>query len=172
MIKDDKQLAYSKEWAEKFASANRKIKANEEKRLKDPDGWQLIQDSNDALRQKLVDEIVEYEMLAAHNPNEPITLQVECMNKITDLLIKARIAFKITKKELAALCERSEEQIKLFEDKDYQNATFLDFLAVSDALGVEIIDGKFIAKMDEFYLKRLEAMRSSENMDAGLKAAS
>ena len=48
----------------------------------------------------------------------------------------------------------------------------MDFLAVSDALGVEIIDGKFLAKMDEFYLKRLEAMRSSENMDAGLKAAS
>lgn len=94
------------------------------------------------------------------------------MNKISDLLIKARIAFKITHKELAALCERSEEQIKLFEHKDYQNATFMDFLTVSDALGVEIIDGKFIATLDEFYLKRLEAIRASENIDAGLKAAS
>ncbi len=172
MIKDDKQLAYSQEWAEKFAEANRKLRANEEKRLKDPDGWQLIQDSNDALRQKLVDEIVEYEMLAAHNPNEPITLQVECMNKISDLLIKARIAFKITPKELAALCGHTEEQIKLFEDKDYQNATFLDFLAVSDALGVEIIDGKFIAKMDEFYLKRLEGIRQAASINAELQTAS
>jgi hypothetical protein len=63
MIKDDKQLANSLEWVEKFAEANRKLKANEEKRLKDPDGWQLIQDSNNALRQKLLDEITEYEEL-------------------------------------------------------------------------------------------------------------
>lgn len=35
MIKDDKQLAYSQEWAEKFAEANRKLRANEEKRLRD-----------------------------------------------------------------------------------------------------------------------------------------
>jgi hypothetical protein len=63
MIKNDKQLIYSKEWAEKFAEANRKLRANEKKRQKDPDGWQLIQDSNKALQQKLLDEIAEYEML-------------------------------------------------------------------------------------------------------------
>ncbi len=172
MIKNDKQLIYSKEWAEKFAEANCKLRVNEEKRQKDPDGWQLIQDSNKALQQKLLDEIAEYEMLVFHNPNEPISLKVECMNKISNLLIKARIAFKITQKELAALCSRTEEQIKSFEDKDYQNASFLDFLAVADTLGVEIVDGKFVAKMDDFYLERLVAMRQAENVDASFKAAS
>lgn len=63
-------------------------------------------------------------------------LKVQCMNKISQLLIKAIIAFKITQKELGALCNRTEEQIKSFEDKDYQNASFIDFLAVRDALGV------------------------------------
>ncbi|BAZ16552.1 hypothetical protein NIES4071_84290 [Calothrix sp. NIES-4071] len=51
MIKDDEQLAYTKELASKFEEANRKLKANEEKRRLDPDGWQLIQDSNQAENQ-------------------------------------------------------------------------------------------------------------------------
>lgn len=172
MIKDDKQLEYSKEWAEKFALANEKIRANSEKKLKDPEGWQLIQDSNNALRQKLITEIEEYELLIDHQPSKAVNLECECINKISDLLIKARIAFKITQKELAALCDRTEEQIKSFEEKDYQNASFLDFLAVADALGVEINQSKFIAKMDDFYIKRLMAMRQSENLSIPLQQAS
>ena len=146
MIKNDKQLKYSKEWVEKFEKTNRKLFLNEQKRLKDPEGWQLMQDSNNSLRSSLVDEIEEYEALIAHNEDEPIVLQVESMNKLSDLLIKARIAFKITQQELAALCDFTTEQIQLFEDKDYQNASYLDFLAVANALGVEIVDGKFVAE--------------------------
>jgi hypothetical protein len=172
MIKNNKQLEYSKEWAEKFAEANRKLQANEEKRQKDPEGWQLLQDSNNALRQKLLNEITEYEMLIVHNPNEPLTMQVECMNKISDLLIKARIAFKITQKELAVLCARTEQQIKSFEEQDYQNASFLDFLAVSDALGIKAQDGKFFARMEEFYQDHLMAMREAEKMELSLREAS
>jgi hypothetical protein len=171
MIKNDKQLAYSKEWAQKFELCNLNLRNNEEKRLKDPDGWQLFQDSNDALRQKLLDEINEYEMLVAHNQDEPIILQVECINKISDLLIKARIAFKITQEELAVLCERAPEQIKSFEQKDYQNASLLDFWAVADALGVEINDNIFVAKMNDFYLKILRDIRQPQNVDQ-LQAAS
>jgi hypothetical protein len=162
MIKNDKQLAYSQEWAEKFASANRKLKGDEQRRLKDPDGWQLIQDSNDALKQKLIKEIAEYEALVTHDSNEPIKLECESIDEISDLLIKARIAFKITQQELAELCDRTYEQIKSFEDKDYQNASMTDFWAVADALGVEISDGKFVAQMHEFYLKRLSRMRQTE----------
>lgn len=54
MIKDDKQLTYTKELAIKFEEANQKLKANEEKRRLDLDGWQLIQDSKGAWRQKLI----------------------------------------------------------------------------------------------------------------------
>lgn len=121
-------------------------------------------------REDLQEPIAEYEALIAHNINEPITLKVECMNKISQLLIKARIAFKITQKELASLCNRTEEQIKFFEDKDYQNASFIDFLAVRDALGVEIVNDKFIAKIDDFYLEHLAAMRQTENIKEEVKA--
>lgn len=175
MIKDDKQLAYSKEWAEKFAEANLTLRANEEKRLKDPDGWQLIQDSNDALRQKLLDEITEYETLVAHDPEQPIVLSIENLDYLPDLLIKARIAMKLTQKELAAFCQRTEEEIKSFEDKNYQNASFLDFANALDVLGIKLVNGKFVAKMDDFYKQRLMNIRRESHLDSdlsGMKAAS
>ena len=172
MIKNDKQLKYSKEWAEKFEKTNHKLFLNEKKRLKDPEGWQLMQDSNNSLRSSLVDEIEEYEALIAHNPNNKIVLQINCMDELSDLLIKARIAFKITQEELAYLCDFNTEQIKLFEDKDYQNALLMDFLAVANALGVEIVDGKFVAELDDFFKQKLANIRLKNHLDDDMKAAS
>ena len=172
MIKDDKQLGYSKVWAEKFEKANRKLREDKEKQLKDPLGWQVMLDGNDSLRESIVDEIDEYEALIAHNPNNKIVLQIDCMDELSDLLIKARIAFKITQEELAYLCDFNTEQIKLFEDKDYQNASYLDFLAVANALGVEIVDGKFVAELDDFFKQKLAKTRIQNHLDDDMKAAS
>ncbi len=44
MIKNDKQLKYSKEWAEKFEKTNRKLFLNEEKRLKEGMLILIVQD--------------------------------------------------------------------------------------------------------------------------------
>ncbi|MEQ8997692.1 MAG: hypothetical protein RID53_14460 [Coleofasciculus sp. B1-GNL1-01] len=84
-------------------------------------------------------------------------------NKLSTLLIKARIAFKLTQKELAYLCDRTEDQIKAYEEENYNNATFLDFLAVIDALGIQLQSGRFCAALDEFYKERLAVARQSDN---------
>ncbi|MGB3654027.1 MAG: hypothetical protein WBA41_22845 [Rivularia sp. (in: cyanobacteria)] len=172
MIKDDKQLGYSKKWAEKFEKANRKLREDKEKQSSDPLGWQVMLDGNDSLRESIVDEIEDYEALIAHNPNNKIVLQINCMDELSDLLIKARIAFKITQQELAYLCDFTSEQIKLFEDKDYQNASYIDFLAVANALGVEIADGKFVADLDDFFRQKLASIRLQNHLDDEMKAAS
>ncbi|MUH00422.1 hypothetical protein F7734_52395 [Scytonema sp. UIC 10036] len=166
MIKDDKELAYSKEWVRKFTEANRKIKANKEKRLTDPDGWQLSQESNNALQQKILDEITEYEALVAHDPEKPIFLEIENLDYLPDLLIKARIAMKLTQRELAVFCQRTEEKIKSFEDKKYHNASFLDFANAIDVLGIKLVNGKFIAEMDDFYKQRLIDIRRDSELVA------
>lgn len=114
MIKDDFELSYSKELVLKFEEANRKIKANEENGRLDPDGWQMMQESNDALRSKIIAEIVEYEALVAHDPDKPVVLGIENLGYLSDLLIKARIAFKITHKELASFLRCTEEQTVAF----------------------------------------------------------
>lgn len=172
MIKDDKELAYTKELASKFEEANRKLKANQEKRHLDPDGWQLIQDSNQALRQKLISEVEEYEALEAHHPSQPLTLKIDDINYLPDVIIKARIALKLTQQELAILSDRTEEEIKAFEEKNYHNASFLDFLAVSNALGIKINNGTFTAHLDDFYQQELTNIRSQINCHTNLKAVS
>jgi hypothetical protein len=170
MIKDSQQYETTQHWVKKFTEAEIKMLEDEERKLCDPEGWLLIKDSYIVLRQKLLDEIAEYEALIAHDPSQPMSLFINDMDELSNLLIKARIAFKISQKELAGLCGLTEEKIKLYEDKDYQHASHLDFLAVSDALGFKIIEGKFVAKMHEFYLKRLENMRQT-NVNA-MQAAS
>lgn len=172
MIKNEHQYQVTKSWAEKFSTAIASLHQNEEKKNKDPDGWQLLLDSYQSQMKSLQDEIAEYEALIAHDPHQPVVLKVNDFSQISDLLIKARIALKISQKELAYLCERTEEQILNYEEKDYQNANFIDFLAVSDALGIQIQEGKFFAQLHEFYQDRLNAMRESYHLNAPVHVAS
>lgn len=173
MIKNDSQLEYSFEWVSKFEEANSKIRANSERKRLDPVGWQLIQESNDALRLKIVAEVVEYEALVAHDPDKPIVLEIESLDALSDLLIKARIAFKITHKELAVFLRCTEQQVEAFENEDYQNATYVDFLTAMDVFGLKLAEGKFVAKLEDYYKKRLMEIRSEPiNINVNMKKAS
>ncbi|MUH00860.1 hypothetical protein F7734_54770 [Scytonema sp. UIC 10036] len=130
----------------------------------------MSQDSNNALRQKLIDEIVEYETLVTHPPTNPLVLEISDMNDLPNLLIKARIAFKLTQQELAVLSDRTPAQIKAFEEKNYHNASFLDFLTISKVLGIQIINGEFVAQIDDFYKQELMNVRQEANLDISMKA--
>jgi DNA-binding XRE family transcriptional regulator len=163
MIKNEHEYQVTKKWAEKFARSIVTVRQNEEKRQNDPDGWQLLQDSYHSQLKTLQDELAEYETLISHDPNQPVILNLDDINKLSTLLIKARIAFKLTQKELADLCDRTEDQIKAYEEENYNNATFLDFLTVIDALGIQLQSGRFCASLDEFYKERLAVARQSDN---------
>ncbi len=91
----------------------------------------------------LQEEIAEYEKLFNCDKSQPIKIQVENFNKLADVLIKARIAAKISQKELADILGFEEQRIKECEDKDYQCASFCEILEVSAALGVEF-DNAFV----------------------------
>ena len=104
MIKNELEYNITKNWVEGMTRAMVPIamlEQDEHQKKNQPDVWQSHYDGVTSQREDLQEQIAEYEALIAHNPNELITLQVECMNKISQLLIKARIAFKITQKELA-----------------------------------------------------------------------
>ncbi len=163
MIKNDLEYSVTKSWIEKFGRTLAALEQDEEKKKKDPDGWQLHHDGVLSQLEELQKQIAEYENLIAHDPNQPVALKIDDINKLSDLLIKARIAFKITQKELAFLCDRTEEQIQAYEDKDYQNASFLDFLAVSDALGIQIQEGSFFAELYDFYKDRIAVIRHNSS---------
>ena len=172
MIKNDLEYDVTLSWVNGMGRAIAMLERDEEKKKKEPDIWQIHYDGVTSQRQDLQEQVTEYEALIAHNPNNKIVLQIDCMDELSDLLIKARIAFKITQQELAYLCDFTTEQIKLFEDKDYQNASYLDFLAVANALGVEIVDGKFVAELDDFFKQKLAKISIQNHLDDDYKAAS
>lgn len=64
-------------------------------------------------------------------------LEIENLDYLSDLLIKARIAFKISLHELAILLKCTEEQAKAFEHEDYQNASYVDVLAAMNVFGIK-----------------------------------
>ncbi|MCP2732459.1 DNA-binding protein [Limnofasciculus baicalensis] len=171
MIKNQIQYEFSQEQAAKFRWAIAGLQTDEAKRKRHPLDWQSLIDSHYSQLESLQNEITEYETLIAHNPNQAILLNIDEINQLSDLLIKARIALKITEKELAYLCNITEEQIKAYEDKNYNNASFIDFISVIDALGIQIQEGQFFAKLDEFSQEHLTAMRESENLNVPIPAS-
>lgn len=174
MIKSEHELIVTKSWVEKFQQAIISLHQNEEKRRTDPEGWRLLIDSYYAHIKNLQSEIGEYELLLNHNPIHPLVLQnVNIrLDEIGEILVKARIAQKITEKEIAALTQLTEEQIKEYEKKDYQNASFDTVIEVAEALGIKLQHCIVVSEINDFLRGELTKVRHPDNVDAEIKVAS
>lgn len=171
MIKNEQQYHVTKSWAERLETAIAGVHQNQEQKKNDPDGWQILLESYQIQLESLQDEIAEYETLNAHDHSQPVVLHINEINELSNVLIKARIAFKITQKEIAACSGITEQQIKNHEEKDYQNASFVDVLAVSDVLGIKIQQGAVVAELYDFYKEKLAALRECEHLTPQISAS-
>lgn len=173
MIKNEHQYQVTKSWVNKFQEAIINLHQNESKKQKDPEGWQLIIDSYFAQIRNLLDEIIEYENLVNHNPETPLVLSTKNvrLDDIGDILIKVRIAKKITEKELAILTNVTEEQIKEYEKKDYQNASFDTVLEVADALGIKLQHCTIVSEINSFMGEEIMKVRQTQHVDNSRIAA-
>lgn len=161
MIKNEHQYRVSQDWADKFERSLASLRQNEEKKNNDPDGWQLLQDSYQTQLNTIKQEIAEYETIINHDPKELVNLTIAYIDELSDILIKARIALKISQKELADLSGITESEIKSYEENDYQNARFIDAIAVSNALGIRIKKCDCVAELSDFYQERLAEIREA-----------
>ncbi len=137
MIKNELQYQVSQEWVSKFQKSLAAMEKDEERKKNDFERWELNRSALQSHLDTLHEEITEYEQLTSCDKKQPVKIQVESFNKLPDVLIKARIAAKMSQKELADILGIEEERIKECEHKDYQCASFLEILDVSEALGVE-----------------------------------
>lgn len=174
MIKNERQYQITKSWVNKFQEAIISLHQNESKKQTDPEGWQLIIDSYFAQIRNLRGEIVEYENLVSHNPETPLVLSTNNarLDDIGDILIKVRIAKKITEKELAILTNVTEEQIKEYEKNDYQNASFDTVLEVADVLGVKLQHCTVVSEINDFMDEKITKVRQAQHIDNSRIAAS
>jgi hypothetical protein len=158
MIKDELEYEVSQEWVEKFKRSIAAMDRDEEAKQKDFLKWDAGRGSLVCHLEKLEAEIAEYERLISCDKSQPIEIVVENLTKLPDALIKARIAAKMSEKELAEIVDIDEDRIKECERKNYQCAGFVEIIEIGFALGLEfktavmkvdfeqIEEGKKIAK--------------------------
>ena len=137
MIKDELQYEVSKEWVEKFTKTIAAMERDEEAKRKDFLRWESGRSVIQCHLNQLHEEIAEYERLINCDKSEPIEIVVESFNKLSEALIKARIAAKMSEEELAEILDIDPERIKEYEKKKYQNASLTEILDISLALGLE-----------------------------------
>lgn len=147
MIKNEKEYEYSKECASRFQESIFLLDQDEEMKQNSFERWQMNRDAKQYRLDKLQAEIAEYENLISHPSQTPIVLTLDDIYYLPQLLIKARIAAKLSQKELAALTSLTEEQIKYYEDKDYDGANFSDVMGVFLALEMKV-HGEFLIPLD------------------------
>lgn len=148
MIKNQQEYEYSQECARKFAYSLRMLEQDEELKKKDPQGWQLSWDVKQSHLMALSAEIAEYDRLTSHDSHTPIVLTLDDIDDLPQILIRARMAAKLSQKELADLAGLTEEQIKRYEDNDYEDASFLDVRFIIDALDIQIQKAEFLVPLD------------------------
>jgi ribosome-binding protein aMBF1 (putative translation factor) len=137
MIKDELQYEVSKEWVEKFTKTIAAMERDEEAKRKDFLRWESGRSVIQCHLDQLHEEIAEYERLINCDKSEPIEIVVENFNKLPEALIKARMAAKMSEEELAEILDIDPERIKDYEKKKYQNASLMEILEISLALGLE-----------------------------------
>lgn len=148
MIKDEKQYKFTQELAREFEASIAALERDEVRKKNDCDGWELIRSSLKCHLDKLKSEIAEYEMLTSHDRHTPIVLTLNDIDYLAQILIKTRMAAKLSQKQLADLAGLTEEQIKRYEDNDYEDASFLDVRFVINALEIEIKKCEFLVPLD------------------------
>ena len=156
MIKDELEYEVSKEWVEKFNKTIAAMERDEEAKRKDFLKWDAGRGSIQCHLDQLHEEIAEYERLMAWDKSKPIEIVVENFNKLSEALIKARMAAKMSEEELAEILDIDPEHIKEHEKKKYLNASLREILDISLALGLE-----FKTAVMQVDFEEIEAIKES-----------
>jgi transcriptional regulator with XRE-family HTH domain len=86
------------------------------------------------------------------------------------VLIKARIAAKIIQKELADRLGLEESRIKQYEDSDYQCASWVKIIEVTEALAVELKAACFVVDFQEMETRKKTLFKLVERQRNKLEA--
>lgn len=140
MILNDFEYQCTKERTEGFERALAMLKSpDNETRHKKPLLWKLHLDSVYSFLDDFTQQMREYESLTNWPSGNPIVFEIaELDDNIGRLLIKARLAAKISQKELADRLGIEEKVLQKYEDRDYQEVALVRVIEVMQALGIKI----------------------------------
>ncbi|HEV3342705.1 MAG TPA: helix-turn-helix transcriptional regulator [Pirellulales bacterium] len=131
MIKNERQYLITKAQMEKFARA---LAEGEAPMSGDPLLRKLEADAIRSQLEELGQQIEEYESLRSGRCG---VIQADSLEELPSALVKARIAARLSQKELSERLNLKEQQIQRYEATNYRSAS-LARLQVAKALGVEV----------------------------------
>ncbi len=159
MIKNKRQYRVTKAQAQKFQQALTKLtECSEETKQVNPLLWLAKKSAIESQLNDLYEEIKEYERLAQCSSSRPIALASGSIEALPKALIEARIAAKISQKELAIRLGIKEQQIQRYEATNYASVKLSRVIEISQALGIKLpsIRRMVVAKSKKLDSRRIE----------------
>lgn len=142
MIKNERQYLITKTQMERFARALAEAEAREET---DPLLAKLEADALRSQFEELRQQISEYESLRSGQCG---VIQADSLEELPAALVKARIAARLSQKELSERLNLKEQQIQRYEATNYRSASLARLQQVATALGVEVHASLLLATGD------------------------
>jgi HTH-type transcriptional regulator/antitoxin HigA len=136
MIKNERQYKITRSQAERFELALKKF--DELALIKQGFDPILVKAQRDALESQLKTlnrEIENYEALKSGNVR---SLSTSAMSELGQKFIEARIAQRLTQKDLALRLNMKEQQVQRYEKEHYASASLERLVEIADALGVAL----------------------------------
>ncbi len=154
MIRNQNQYDYTKELAKKSESTLAQYDAQDEEVKKNDPWWLVMRESIQSHLDTFRAEIAEYERLVGCDRTQDIKIEVDSILALPRALIKARIAAKMTQKELADILDLEENKIKQYEDSDYQCASWVEIIDITEALAIELKTASFVVDFQEMEVRK------------------
>jgi len=135
VITNQREYRITKSWIARF---EKELAANETRELRpreDPDMRKVVHDAIASEIETLQRQIDHYERLRdGHITSREIT----SLRDLPSALIEARIAARLTQRQLAERIGVAEQQVQRWETNDYSGVGLDRLQGIADALGVQI----------------------------------
>ncbi|MBD2580115.1 helix-turn-helix transcriptional regulator [Oscillatoria sp. FACHB-1406] len=136
LLKDAEEALARSDWQTQEANTNAPENAV---------GRSALQSHRDAFQA----EIDEYDRWVSWERTQKLEIHINSILELPKVLIGARIAAKMTQKELAQRLGLSEQRIQQYEDSDYQCASWLEIIDVTEALAIDLKSANFVVDFNE-----------------------
>lgn len=145
MIKNDKQYIITKVKRDEFSKSLESFKVSEDNKLLD----QIMKDAITSQIMSFDRELHEYEQLK----NEKTNVIISSVEKLPEILIKARIIKGMSQNELAKKVGLKEQQIQRYESNSYESANFERILSIANSMGIRFENTKAVISEDILEVK-------------------
>ena len=133
MIANQRQYRITRAEADKFQVALAHLDVVESHRSAPM--RQIMRDAMESQIEELREQLADYEAL---RDGKIGVLEMEGLQELPTALVRARIAVKVTQKELARRLGLKEQQIQRYEATSYRGVSLGRIQEVADALGITI----------------------------------